>query len=129
MKVAFVRHPEMGGDIDAQVKKSTESLRAAGFVTGVTIYHSPSLKTKIVAGMISREMGYPAPIASPAIGLDDGEKSGATLKVLCEKKGVSEALGHKTGGMLVLVTHEPVIRAMTGERYVDYAQVLVRDLP
>src|SRR3989338_4463044 len=129
MRVAFVRHPEMGGDIDAQVKKSARSLREAGFQTWVTIYYSPSVRTMIVAGMIAKENGYPDPIASPAIGLDDGEKSGAALKILCGEKGISEALNHKTGGVLVLVTHEPVIKAVTGERSVDYSQVIVRDLP
>lgn len=83
----------------------------------------------MVAEMIARKNGYQAPVVSTAIGLDDGEKSGAVFKKLCGEKGIAAALGHTAGGMLVLVTHAPVIRNATGVGCVDYAEVIVRDLP
>lgn len=132
MKVAFVRHPYMAAEqkeVEAEIRKSEVTLLQAGFQGAVTVYCSSLVRTQIVAGMISKENGYPAPIVSKAIGLDDGEESGKAFKASCEKDGIASTLGHTSGGMLVLVTHEPVIKVATGRKRVGYGEVVVLELP
>lgn len=131
MKVAFVRHPYMMDEqkkVEAEIKKSAEALRQAGFHGEVTVYCSPSPRTQIVSGVIAKESGYPKAIVSEAIALDDGEKSGVAFRANCEKDGIAATLGHTGGGMLVLVTHEPVIKAATGRKNVYYGEVVVLEM-
>jgi hypothetical protein len=119
----------MDGEVEVEARKSADILRQKGFQGNVTVYCSPKIRTQIVSAVIAKENGYSKPIGSEAIGLDDGEKSGRVFWTDCEKNGIAATLGHTGGGMLVLVTHEPVIKAVTGRKQIDYGEVVVLELP
>lgn len=130
MKVALVRHVDTSLDcesVEKQIKETADLLKQLGFCgTNVGLYCSEVTRAFLTASFLVTHNNFPDPVRSPLLGLDDGEKSGRPLKNLITEGRLGDVFKVFRDG-LVLVTHEPNLKTVTGRDSVNFGEVIFID--